>query len=153
MSDSSASVSAPAAKFSDATLAFLLLRLFIGLRTLFAGVEKFELSGTWSFGSYYTNMSKMAAGITANSVLPLWMTKSFALPLGYLLIVLGLAVLLGLKTRVSLFATGLLYTGLAFGLMAVQSLDGVAWIAVYVGMTAGALVLVRHNRFALWADK
>ena len=153
MSDSTVSVPAPAARFSDATAAFWLLRLFLGLRTLLAGVEKFELSGTYGFSNYYTTMSKMATGITANSFLPLWCTKLFAIPLGYVLILVGVALLLGLKTRLALIAMGLIYVGLGFGLMAVQSNDGVAWIGVYVGMTAGALLLVRHNRFALWPDK
>jgi len=153
MSDSPASSSAAAPKFSDATAAFLLLRLFLGLRTLLAGVEKFELGGTYGFSNYYTTMSKMAAGITSNSFLPLWATKLFAIPLGYVLILLGVSLLLGLKTRLALMVSGLVYVGLGFGLMAVQSSDGVAWIGVYVGMIAGALVLARHNRFALWPDK
>lgn len=153
MSDSTASSPSSGSKFTDASAAFWLLRLFIGLRTLFAGIEKFELGGTYGFSNYYTTMSKMAAGITANSFLPLWSTKLFAVPLGYVLIVLGIALLLGLKTRLALIATGLVYVGLGFGLMAVQSSDGVAWIGVYVGMIAGALLLLRHNRFALWPDK
>ena len=49
--------------------------------------------------------------------------------------------------------TGLVYVGLSFGLMAVQESEGVAWLAIHVGLIAGALVLVRHSRFALWPDK
>jgi thiosulfate dehydrogenase [quinone] large subunit len=137
----------------DYTAAFLLLRLFLGLRTLLAGIEKFEAGGKYSFENYYTNMARMASGITGASFMPLWMTKSFAMGLGYILIVLGAALLLGLKTRWTLILTGLVYVGLSFGLMAVQESEGVAWLAVHVGLFAGALVLVRHNRFALWADK
>ena len=138
---------------SEYTAAFLLLRLFLGLRTLLAGIEKFELKGTYSFANYYENMGKMASGITGASFLPLWMTKNFAHAIGYLLILCGAALLLGLKTRLALVFTGLVYVGLAFGLMAVQDQQGTAWLAIYVGLIAGALVLVRHNRFALWADK
>jgi len=29
----------------------------------------------------------------------------------------------------------------------------VAWLGIYVIMIAGALLLVRHDRFALWADR
>jgi thiosulfate dehydrogenase [quinone] large subunit len=133
--------------------AFLLLRLFIGLRTLMAGIEKFESGGVYSFANYYKNMTRMATGITSASWMPLWATKSFALPLGYILLALGLALLLGLKTRAMLVLTGLLYVGLSFGLMAVQENDGVAWLGVYIGMIAGALMLSRYNRFALWPDK
>jgi len=45
------------------------------------------------------------------------------------------------------------YVGLSFGLMAVQEAEGVAWLGMHIAMFAGALVLVKHNRFALWSDK
>ena len=67
--------------------------------------------------------------------------------------VLGLCVLLGVKSRLSLFATGLLYVGLSFGLMAVQEGEGVAWLGMHMVMIAGALVLVRYERFAILGDK
>ena len=54
----------PSTSRCEFTAAFLLLRLFLGLRTLFAGIEKFELKGTYSFANYYENMGKMASGIT-----------------------------------------------------------------------------------------
>ena len=136
----------------EQTYAFLLLRLFLALRALMSCVEKFESGGTYSVANYTTNMTRMATGITGASFLPLWATKAFALPLGYILGVLGVAMLLGLKTRLTLVVTGLLYTALAFGLMAVQQGDGVAWLGVYVGLVVAALTLVRYNRFALWPD-
>jgi thiosulfate dehydrogenase [quinone] large subunit len=148
MSDSSS----PAARRPELTSAFLLLRLFLGCRTLLAGIEKFELKGTYSFANYYENMNRMAQGITGASFLPLWMTRNFAHALGYLLVVLGVAILLGLRTRCSLFVAGLVYVGLSFGLMAVQESEGIAWLAIHVGLFAGALVLSPHNRFALWRD-
>jgi len=133
--------------------AFLLLRLFLGFRTLLAGLEKFESGGVYSLANYTKNMTRMATGITGASFLPLWATKTFALPLGFVLLALGAALLLGLKTRTTLVLSGLLYVGLAFGLMAVQDNDGIAWLGVYVGLIVGALLLVRHNRFALWPDR
>lgn len=147
------SESSPSKHGREYVAAFTLLRLFLGLRTLFAGVEKFEAKGTYSLQNYSENMARMAQGITGASFLPLWATKGFALPLGYLLIVLGAALLLGIKARTTLFVTGLVYVGLSFGLMAVQESEGVAWLGIHVGMIAGALALVRHNRFALWPDK
>src|ERR1700712_796756 len=47
--------------------AFSLLRLFLGLRTFFAGVEKFEAKGTYSLQNYSDNMTRMAQGITGAS--------------------------------------------------------------------------------------
>lgn len=135
------------------TAAFLLLRLFLGLRTLIAGLEKFEANKSFSFSNYTENMTRMATGISNFSIIPLWAAKMFALSLGFLLTFLGAAILLGLKTRAALFLAGLIYVGLGFGLMAVQEGEGVAWIGMQVLMFAGALVLVRYNRFALWGDK
>ena len=140
-------------KRPEFTSAFLLLRLFLGLRTLLSGLEKFESGGVYSFANYTKTMGKMAEGITGASFLPLWATRAFALPLGFLLIAVGVALLLGLKTRATLLVAGLLYTGLAFGLMAVQEGEGVAWLGVHVGLVVAALVLVRYNRFSLWPDR
>ena len=137
----------------ELTYAFLLLRLFLALRALMSCLEKFESGGTYSVANYTTNMTRMATGITGASFLPLWATKAFALPLGYILGVLGVALLLGLKTRLTLVVMGLLYIALAFGLMAVQQGDGVAWLGVYLLTVVAALVLVRYNRFAVWADQ
>ena len=152
MSDSSSSTnnSSPRCEYAAA---FLLLRLFLGLRTLLAGTEKFESKGTYSFQNYYANMNKMASGITGASFMPLWMTKTFAHSIGYALVALGVALLLGLKLRTTLMLTGLLYVGLAFGLMAVQESEGIAWLAIHIGIIAGALVLVRHDRFSVWPEK
>jgi thiosulfate dehydrogenase [quinone] large subunit len=150
MTDDSPATAAPAR--CEFTAAFLLLRLFLGLRTLLAGIEKFELQGVYSFGNYYENMGKMAQGITSASFLPLWMSRSFAHSLGYALVLVGAAILLGIRTRTALILAGLVYVGLSFGLMAVQESEGVAWLGIHVGLIAGALVLVRHNRFALWKD-
>jgi len=144
--------SASAARF-ELTAAFLILRLFLGLRTLMAGIEKFESKGTYSAANYYENMKRMASGITGASFLPLWATRTFALSLGYALLVLGAALLLGVKSRVTLFLMGLVYVGLSFGLMAVQESEGVAWLGLHVGLIAGALALSRYERFALWGGK
>ena len=137
----------------DYTAAFLLLRLFLGLRTLLAGLEKFEANKTFSFSNYTENMSRMATGISNYSMIPAWAANAFALSLGFLLVGFGAAILLGIKTRAALFLAGLVYVGLGFGLMAVQEGEGVAWIGSQVLMFAVALVFVRHNRYALVADK
>ena len=137
----------------DYTAAFLLLRLFLGLRTLAAGLEKFEANKSYSFSNYSENMTRMATGISNYSVIPLWAANAFAQSLGFLLVGFGAAILLGIKTRCALFLTGLIYVGLGFGLMAVQEGDGVAWIGMHVLMFAVALVLVKHNCCALVADK
>ncbi len=134
------------------TGAFLLLRLFLGLRTLLAGVEKYEANKTYSFSNYYENMDRMATGIANNSFIPIWGAKLYAMSLGYVLTILGLALILGLKSRLTLFVTGLVYVSLGFGLMAVQEGEGVAWIGMQVLMFVVALLLVRNERLAIWRD-
>ena len=84
---------------------FLGFRLFLAFRWLFAGLDKFELDGTYSFANYYVNMDRMATGIAGSSILPLWSTKLFALPSGYLMLLLGLTILLGIKMRLSLIVS------------------------------------------------
>lgn len=152
MTDYSASTSSNAPR-GEYTAAFWLLRLFLGLRTLLAGLEKFEANKSFSWENYTENMKRMATGISSYSMIPEWASRTFALSLGPILVVLGAAILLGLKTRISLFLGGLVYVGLGFGLMAVQEGEGVAWIGMQVLMFAFALFLSRHDRFALWADK
>jgi thiosulfate dehydrogenase [quinone] large subunit len=118
-----------------------------------AGIEKFEANKSFSLSNYSENMTRMATGISDNSIIPLWAAKGFAMPLGFLLTLLGLGLLLGVKSRAMLFLSGLLYTGLGFGLMAVQEGEGVAWIGMQVLMFVVALTLVRHERFALLRDR
>jgi len=151
MNDNSAS--SPTSKCSEYTCAFLLLRLFLGLRTLIAGVEKFEANKSFSFSNYTENMTRMATGISNYSLIPLWAAKTFALSLGFILVFVGAAILLGIKTRAALFLGGLVYVSLGFGLMAVQEGEGVAWIGMQVLMFSVALLYVRHNRFAVVGEK
>ncbi len=133
-------------------LAFLLLRFFIGLRLFMSGIEKFETDFTYSFESYYENMRRMADGITGASFLPVYLTRPFAYSLGYALILVGTAVLLGIKPRISLFLSGLLFVALSFGLMAVSENQGVVSLGFQVGLTCAALLLVEHSRVVLWKD-
>lgn len=137
---------------TDAAWAFLTLRLFLGIRWLIAGIEKFELNDTYSFANYYENMRRMGTGIAGSTFLPQWMCLPYAYAIGHLMLILGVLLLLGVKTRLVLVATSALYISLAAGLMAAEEDGGVAWLAIHVGLTAGALLLVKHNRFALTRD-
>ena len=78
MTDTPASNSSAASR-CDYTAAFILLRLFLGLRTLLAGIEKFEANKSFSFSNYTENMTRMATGISNYSFIPLWASKPFAL--------------------------------------------------------------------------
>ena len=69
--------------------------------------------------------------------------------LGPALILLGLTLLLGIATRFSLFAMGLLYTSLTFGLILLKQDAGVAWLAAHVILIVMALALAQYNRFTI----
>jgi thiosulfate dehydrogenase [quinone] large subunit len=137
---------------SDASWAFLTLRLFLAIRWLIAGIQKFELNGSYSFANYYENMRRMGSGIAGSTFLPEWMCLPYAYTIGHLMVVLGVMLLLGIKTRIVLLLSSALYISLALGLMAAEEDGGVAWLAIHVGLTAAALLLVRHNRFAITRD-
>ena len=110
MNETSASTLSTTSR-GEYTAAFLLLRLFLGLRTLLAGLEKFEANKSYSLSNYGENMNRMATAISNYSFIPTWASKMFALSLGYLLVALGVAILLGIKSRATLFLTGLVYVG------------------------------------------
>jgi thiosulfate dehydrogenase [quinone] large subunit len=65
------------------------------------------------------------------------------------LLILGLTLLLGIATRFTLFAMGLLYTSLTFGLILIKQDAGVAWLGIHILMIVAALALANYNRFAL----
>lgn len=136
----------------NATWAFLTLRLFLALRWIISAIEKFELEGTYSFANYYANARRLGEGIAGATFLPTWLALPYAYTLGHLTMVVGILLLLGVKTRLMLLITGALYISLAVGLMAAEENEGVAWLAIHVGLTAGALLLVSHNRLAITRD-
>ena len=93
-------------------------------------------------------MGRMAEGITGASFMPLWMTKTFAFSLGYLLLTFGTCLLLGIKTRAALLFTGLLYCGLSFGLMAVRDY-AMIYYAVFFFLAQELATDPRARRFLL----
>jgi thiosulfate dehydrogenase [quinone] large subunit len=165
----------PRYPITSEALGFLTLRIWLGVRALVAGVEKFsgqvvlqtplldaegkpDPSGAmveveqkvYGFSHYRAIPDSMETSFAAQPLLPAWMSQPFYASLGYILILLGLLLLLGVKTRWTLFVMGLLYTGLTFGLMLIKQDPGVAWLAIHVGLIALALRWEhQHNRFTL----
>lgn len=137
---------------SNDSWAFLGLRLFLAIRWFFAGLEKFGSPGNYSFENYYAKMSGMAYGIAENSIIPGWAAKSFALPLGYIMLLLSVTMLLGVKLRINLIVSLLLYVGLSVGLMAVDEQHGIAWLGVHVIMSVMALKMVGNAKWVVLKD-
>jgi thiosulfate dehydrogenase [quinone] large subunit len=69
--------------------------------------------------------------------------------LGPAFILTGIMLLIGLGTRLSLAAQGLLFIALTVGLVLINQDDGVAWLGIHIGLVAAAFLLVQYNRFAV----
>ncbi|MDR3228977.1 MAG: hypothetical protein LBT53_06160 [Puniceicoccales bacterium] len=102
------------------------------------------LSGDWTLQSFTD------AGLW---YMPKWALNLFDSSLGYVLIALGVTLLLGIGTRVSLFLQGLLYTGLTLGFIGITkepgSSSGITMLGVHVLVVVVALVLAKHNKLAI----
>ena len=157
------------------TPAFLILRSWLGVRAVLTGIEKYAAYRTiqkpfvdpvtgmedpsgalvevklkfYALTNYSAIPQTLKDKFATEPLLPKAMTAPFYSVLGPLLIVLGVMLLIGLGTRLSLFLQGLLYTGLTVGLILIKQDDGVAWLGIHVALVALALALAKHNKFAL----
>ena len=159
----------------DYTFAFWALRLWLGVRALFVGVQKFaayksvamplidpstgqpDASGVMvnvSVKSYaLANYAGIPAGLrdkfAHEPLFPKFALVAFDKMLGPVFILTGIMLIIGLGTRVSLLAQAALYVALTVGLVLIDQNDGVAWLGIHIGLVAGAFLLARYNRFAV----
>ena len=158
-----------------ASLALLTLRLWLGVRSLLTGIEKFtgidtvqkplldefgepDISGAmvnvkekvYGFQYYHGLPKPLYDKFAEEPLLPKWALDLYGGVLGYGLIALGIALLLGVAPRTTLFLGGLLYVSLTLGLILIGEDGGIAWLATHVVLVVLALLLVRYSRFALW---
>ena len=154
--------------------AFILLRLWLGLRAIITGLEKFagkvseqkplldefgqpDINGAmvaidhkvYALQYYQGIPTALQAKFAAEPLLPAFLLKPYGATLGYALIIAGVALLLGIATRTSLLVHGLIYLSLSFGLILINESAGVAWLAIHLLLVVAALGLASHNRFAL----
>jgi thiosulfate dehydrogenase (quinone) large subunit len=159
----------------DYSLAFIVLRLWLAARGIFTGLEKYGAYKTVqqplidattgqpdSSGAmvdvkikYYSlaNYSGIPTGLKGKfaneGLLPHFALNAFDKCLGPLLIVTGIMLLVGLGTRLSLFVQGVIYVALTVGLILIRQDDGISWLGIHVALVAFALILAKHNKFAL----
>lgn len=155
------------------TLAVLLLRIWLGIRAIQTGIEKYagyatvdkevDINGTGNaYGLTETSASKsysldMYNGVPAGlyeklSQEPLiskWGLDLYSSILGPALIILGVLLLLGICSRLTLFGMGLLYTSLTYGLILLNQSGGVAWLAIHIILIVAMLILSKHNRLQI----
>ena len=153
-----------------AFLGFLTLRLWLAGRAIITGLEKFagskandvavnidgapntfgltssESDKIYSADNYHGVPEALYGQFEKEPLIPGFALKLYDVALGPLLILVGLTVLLGIATRLSLFVMGLIYTSLTVGLILLKQDAGVAWLAVHVLMVAVALFNANSNK-------
>ena len=153
--------------------ATLLLRLWLGVRALQTGIEKYAGSATtgepvkvagevydndlveavsskgYSMENYSGVPEALKGTFAGEPLMPAAALKVFDTVLGPALIILGITILLGIASRLSLLFLGLVYIGLTWGLILIKQDAGVAWLGIHMIMIAMALVWSEHNRLAI----
>jgi thiosulfate dehydrogenase [quinone] large subunit len=157
----------------EMNFASLLLRLWLGVRAVQTGLEKYsikvnsdelvKIGGDPNKYGLTSNEKGKIYGLDFYHGVPEGMMKmfkkepfmlKFALPiydmvLGPALILLGLTILLGVGYRSSLFLLGVLYVSLTWGLILINQNDGVAWLGIHMILIVMALALAKHDRFVI----
>jgi len=159
----------------DYTLAFLVLRLWLAVRAILTGLEKYgayqsvampvidpttgqpDSSGVminvnikhYALANYSGIPAALKDKFAYEPLLPKFAVTLFDHVLGPAFILSGIMLLLGLGTRLSFFVQGLIYVSLTVGLILIGRDDGISWLGIHVALVAFALILARHNKLAL----
>ncbi len=155
------------------TFSMLLLRIWLGIRSLQTGIEKFagvKMSETavtidgapntygltestgekaYALSNYHGVPQALYEKFAGEPLIPGFFLTIYDFVLGPALLILGLTLLLGVASRISLFAMGLLYTSLTFGLILLKQDAGIAWLGTHIILIVMALVLAKYNRFTI----
>ena len=153
----------------DYSMAFLLLRGWLGLRALLAGVEKYGAYKSvqipipddpnggvqefkmkyYALGNYHGIPAALQTKFQNEMLLPGFALNIFDKCLGPALILTGVMLLLGLGTRVSLMLQGIIYIALSVGLILINQNDGPPFLGIHLALVALALMLAKHNKLAI----
>ena len=151
----------------------LILRGWLGVRAVQTGIEKYAGSGMtdqvvpvdgvpneqgltaatsfkeYAMAHYHGVPGGLYESFTKEPLMPKMMLPVYDKVLGPALIVLGLAILLGLFYRTSLFLLGLLYISLTWGLIILKQDQGISWLGVHMILITLALMTADHNRLSV----
>ena len=159
----------------DFTFAFWALRLWLGVRALFVGIQKFaaykavamplidpatgqpDASGvmvnvnvkSYALANYAGIPTGLAEKFAHEPLFPKFALVLFDKILGPAFILTGIMLILGIGTRLSLLAQAVLYIALTVGLVLIDQNDGVAYLGIHIGLVAAAFLLAQHNRLAV----
>ncbi len=149
------SASAPALPKIQWNLVFanLLLRLWVGLRLIGAGLDKFRAgdgtSATFNLENYKTKTGAIAKLTADHGFLPQSLCDAYAQPLGYILIAAGLWAVVGLFLELGLLFAGFVVLSLGVGLATLPDDTEVVLIGIHVLIIAAALATSRHKSLSL----
>ena len=158
--------------WTNEELGFLLLRLWLAMRAFITGLQKFagvetreivqineftELEETvtisyrtYGLDHYHAIPDSLKEQFADQPLLPAFFTGPYYAVLGYVLLILGITLFLGVCTRTTLFLMGLLYTSLSFGLILINQDGGIAWLGIHILLIVAALLLEKHKRLVLF---
>lgn len=122
---------------SDQRLAYALLRIVAGLNLLMHGVGRM-FAGPGTFAS-------KLVGQFAHAPLPVWSVWSFGMMLPAIEALLGLLLLIGLRTRAALITASLLMMVLTFGAGLIQDWPAAGLQLTYALVFSALLFLLRYN--------
>jgi len=150
----------------------VLLRVWLGVRTVQSGIEKFVSSTqiervalidgvpneqglmetvtvkTYELSAYKGIPDAMGKVFADQPMIPGFMLPIYNAVLGPALLILGATVLLGIASRISLLLMGFLYVSLTWGLVlwgGEQGSSGVAYLGIHIVLIVMALQLTRHD--------
>ena len=110
-----------------------------------AGITKFNGPQGFSFSHFYGQvLPALSQPFLEKTFLPGWMLKLYLGGLPYVEILIGAGILVAGRNRAPLLMAGALFVSLAFGQMLVGGHTTVADIAIHLGLTVMALLLVKE---------
>ena len=136
--------------FQGEAWACFFLRMWIGMRLMFAGLTKFLVKneeGGWKFDTENAKyvMSNITSTMETNTAIPAWSLGPYATFLPWALLIVGASVMFGFFTRVSLFLAGAIVLSLSFGLMLLPDDTAAVERGVEIIVVGLALMTVKHN--------
>ena len=149
--------------FSDLTLAMLLLRAWIGLRMLAAGIVKFKSIGpdgsmSINLENYYGKAGDATSGWINHAYKPFFeygglpepMAKLYTSSLGWLMLLGGFLIFFGITNRLALVFGAAVMLSLSFGLFTLDDSQEIGYIAAQFGLFVAAIALAKHNRLMVF---
>ncbi|MBK1792436.1 hypothetical protein [Persicirhabdus sediminis] len=152
----------------------ILLRLWLSVRAIQTGIEKYAGSDVgrqpikvdgnvyssdltavtssnkaYALDNYHGIPSSLQSAFAKEPLMADWMLKIYDAILGPSLIILGMLILLGVASRISLIALGLLYISLTWGLVLLKQDAGIAWLGIHIILVVMALQKTQHDPFRL----